>query len=442
MPRISREHLARVEGHGAIEVAIDGEAVREVKVRLFEGARLFEALLVGRRYDEVTSVAMRICAICSAGHTVTSLKAIEKAFGLRVSPQTELLRELLFLGQMIESHALHVFCLALPDYLGYAGALPLAADHPEEVKLGLWLKKVGNAIQEEIGGRAVHPVNAVVGGFGRLPSQEALRRLQGLLEEAVEQSDRVVALMKSLQTPDFCQSPNVYVALRPEGGRFGFFGETIVTSTGETKPVSAYREVCGEEVVRHSHAKQSRLAGKPFMVGALARLSLHGHLLGGRARAAMDQLLRLPSQNILDNNAAQAVELIFSLERALAIVKHLLAEGLVEEKPVAVVPRAGTGTAATEVPRGTLYHSYTFDQQGYLVAADIVTPTAQNSANMEKDVRAATERLLAGLPLDQIGDRLEMVIRAYDPCISCAVHLLDLRGASAAVEVLAPGEEA
>lgn len=436
MPRISREQLARVEGHGAIEVAVEEGKVQDVKVRLFEGARLFEALLVGRRYDEVTAVAMRICAICSAGHTVTSLKAIEKAFGVKVSFQTELLRELLFLGQMIESHALHVFCLALPDYLGYTGAIPLAADHPEEVKLGLWLKKVGNTIQEEIGGRAVHPVNAVVGGFGRLPSREALQRLQKLLEEAVERSERVVALMKALSTPDFCQSPNVYVALRPEGGRFGFFGETVVTSTGEAMPVAVYRELCNEEVVRHSHAKQSRLAGKPFMVGSLARLTLHGHLLGGRAREAMDQLLHLPSQNILDNNAAQAVELIFSLERALAIVKHLLADGLVEEGPAAVVPRAGTGTAATEVPRGTLYHSYTFDQQGYLVAADIVTPTAQNSANMEKDVRAATERLLAGLPMEQIGDRLEMVVRAYDPCISCSVHLLDLRGVKPKEELL------
>ncbi|MGE5554296.1 MAG: Ni/Fe hydrogenase subunit alpha [Betaproteobacteria bacterium] len=427
MERISVAHLARVEGHGGIEVTFSGNRVVDVNFEIFEGSRFFEPLLVGRSWDEVPGIVCRVCAICSSGHYVTALKAVEDALGLEVSAQTEALRELLFLGQMIESHALHLFCLAVPDFLGYSGAIPLAADHPHEVRLGLSLKKLGNDLQTAIGGRPIHPVNAIVGGFGRLPDREVLRGLSRRLREALGQAPAVVALFAGLKVPNHSESPAVYVALEPEGRDFSFFGRRISASTGEVFDVHDYRKVTNEAVVGHSHAKHSRLNGRPYMVGSLARLHHWGDRLTPQAQAVARQIgLTLPTENIMYNNHAQAVELIWSLERAADLIDGLLAAGLTEEPPVRVTwssPR--TGTAATEVPRGTLYHSYDFDAQGRVAAADVITPTAQNLANVEKDLRAAAERL-AGKPEAELVSNFELIVRAYDPCISCSVHLIRL----------------
>ncbi|MDI6870207.1 MAG: Ni/Fe hydrogenase subunit alpha [Bacillota bacterium] len=427
MERITVAHLARVEGHGGIDVTLAGDRVADVNFDIFEGSRFFEQLLVGRTWDQVPGIVCRVCAICSAGHYVTALKAVEDALGIKVSPQTEALRELLFLGQMIESHALHLFCLAVPDFLGYGGVIPLANDRPDEVRLGLSLKKLGNELQTAVGGRPVHAVNAIVGGFGKLPDPEVLRSLGRRLGEALEQAPAVVALFASLTVPNHSESPTIYVALEPEGEEFSFFGRRIVASTGETFEVHDYRRVTNETVVGHSHAKHSRLGGRPYMVGSLARLHHWADRLTPRARAVAREIgLTLPTENILYNNHAQAVELVWSLERAAGLIDELLTAGMKEETPVEVVwsePRKGT--AATEVPRGTLYHSYEFDAAGRVTAADIITPTAQNLANVEKDIRACAEKL-AGKPDGDLVNNFEMIVRAYDPCISCSVHLIRL----------------
>ncbi|MDH4238556.1 MAG: Ni/Fe hydrogenase subunit alpha [Phycisphaerae bacterium] len=418
------DHLCRVEGHGGITVKIENGKVAEVNMDIFEGPRFFEPLVVGRTYDEVAPILMRICAICSAAHTVASLMAVENAFGIEVTPQTRLLRELLVQGGNIESHALHIFCLAIPDFLGYPSAIALASDHLQEVKMGLELKKLGNTIQETIGGRAIHPVNAVVGGFGKLPSQDELSGLKEQLKRGLEQSLSGFDLVCSLQVPDFCTSPNIYAALSSDGSGYGLFGDKIALSTGGTKDIKTYREICNEGVVAHSHAKQSLFKGKPFAVGALARIALNGEKLSGQAKKAKDKLgMSLLSGNMLYNNAAQAVEMIYSIERSIEIIDELLSVGLNEERPVDIRLRAGTGTGAVEAPRGTLYHSYSFDERGRLTEADVITPTAQNLANIEKDLRVSVENLIAE-PKESICSKLEMVVRAYDPCISCAVHLL------------------
>lgn len=426
METIRTAEIARVEGHGAVEVKLAGDRVTEVNFEIFEGSRFFERLLVGRSYQEITGLVCRVCAICSAGHTVTSLLAIEDALGLQVSGQTKALRELMFLGQMIESHALHLFCLAVPDYLGYAGALPLAKDHPAEVALGLALKKLGNDLQALVGGRAIHPVNAVVGGFGRVPDAAALASLAQRLEEALTQAPAVLKLLAALRIPEHSVSPTVYVALEPDDG-FSFFGHAAVASSGERFGVHEYQRLTNERVVGHSHAKHSRLGEAPYMVGSLARLHHWADRLTPVAQAAAREMgLQLPTDNILYNNHAQAVELVWSLERAATVIRSLLKDGLVAEPPTAVAwPGPCQGTAATEVPRGTLYHSYAFDETGRLTAVDIVTPTAQNLANVEKDLRACAERL-AGRPDAELIPALEMIVRAYDPCISCSVHLLRL----------------
>ena len=420
------DHLCRVEGHGGITVKIENGKVAEVNMDIFEGPRFFEPLVVGRTYEEVAPILMRICAICSGVHTVASLTAVEDAFVIKVSPQTRLLRELLVHGGNIESHALHLFCLAVPDFLGYPSAIALASDYLREVKMGLELKKLGNTIQEAIGGRAIHSVNAVVGGFGKLPTPETLFGLKEQLERGLEQSLAGVDFVSSLKIPVFCTSPNTYAALSSDDSAYSLFGDRITLSTGVTKKIKAYKEICQERVVPHSHAKQSRFNDKSFAVGALARIAINGDKLSGEAKKARDKLgLNTLSENMLDNNAAQAVELVYSIERSLEIIDELLAEGISHEKPVQVNAQPGTGVGAVEAPRGTLYHSYSFDEAGRLTDADVITPTAQNLANIEKDLRVSVENLI-NESRDALALKLEMVVRAYDPCISCAVHLVEV----------------
>lgn len=421
------DHLARVEGHGGVTVELDDNDVRSVRFDVFEGARLLEGLVKGRTYQDVSTVLSRICAICSAAHAVTSLKATEAAFGVEVSPQTNALRDLLFLGESIESHALHLYLLALPDYLNYTSAIAMAAGHREAVQLGLRLKKLGNAIQETVGGRAVHPVNAVPGGFGRTPDTEQLIELHRGLQQAVSGAEMTISIFAGLPPAEFCHTDTAFAALRAPS-QYGYYeGDEIEFLSGGEKsayPCSRYREFTNERPVAHSHAKHSTHNGRPYMVGALARLSLNASKLSARAAQAVEQLgLELPSPNPMDNNKAQAVELVSDVQRALGIVESLLGADIAGEAPVPVVPRAGTGTAVTEAPRGLLIHSYTYDEAGRIVTANVVTPTALNAASVEDHLRAAA--LGAAPGGDQALTRaMEMIVRAYDPCISCSVHLI------------------
>ncbi len=420
-------HLARVEGHGGITVELEGDTVCKVQFDVFEGARLLETLVRAKRYDEVAPILSRICAICSVAHSLTSLKATEDAFGVRISPQTELLRELLYRGENIESHALHLFLLALPDYLNYPSAIALAADKPDAVLLGLRLKKLGNLIQETIGGRAVHPVNAVPGGFGRAPAAGQLIELRSALIAGVRDSDAVIDLMASLPGADFCHCPTVYAGLHSPNPDSYYAGEeVIVASDGgrSTVPAADYRMLANEESVPHSHARHSSFRGEPFMVGSLARLTVNPTRIAGKLAVAAERLgLHLPADNPMDNNKAQALELIGDLERALEVVEQLLRDGIKDEPPAAVDPRAGTGTAITEAARGLLIHSYTYDAEGRIVSADVITPTALNAASMETHFRRAVEQS-AQCDDAMLVKHLEMIARAYDPCISCSVHLV------------------
>lgn len=426
--RIQVDHLARVEGHGGITVELDGDRVGTVQFRVLEGLRLVEGLIKGRRHEDVSQIVSRICAICSAAHTLTSLKATENAFDVRPSHQTEQLRDLLYRGENIESHALHLFLLALPDYLGYPGAAAMAADHREAVALGLRLKKLGNTIQEIVGGRAVHPVNPIVGGFGKLPGNDELIALRRSLQEGMVDAESAVELFASLPPAGFCRAETSYVALS-SGHPYGYYqgDELIVACNGSVRGVAVedYRRLTAEEARPYSHAKLSRFDGQPFMVGALARLSINGALLTGNATRAMTSLgVALPSANPMDNNKAQAVELVFDIEQSLKTVEHLLSVGLKEEAPPKVCPKAGTGIAATEAPRGLLIHSYTYSREGKIVAADVITPSAMNAASVEDRFRAAVDQS-PDKDIPTLTRRLEVIARAYDPCLSCAVHVIE-----------------
>jgi len=430
---IKVDHLARVEGHGGITVELDGETVGKVHFDIFEGVRLLEALLRGRGFQDVSQIVSRICAICSVAHSLTSLKATESAFGIQVSPQTEILRDLLYRGESIESHALHLFFLAVPDYLDYPSAIAMGVDHPEAVRLGLRLKKLGNSIQETIGGRAVHPVNAILGGFGKTPSVDQLIVLRNGLLQGMTDCEATIDVLASLPPADFCRADTAFAALRSPKDYGYYLGDeiTVVSNGASTAiPVSDYRSLTSEEAVPHSHAKHSSFHGKPFMVGSLARLAANPDRLTGRALAVMQRLgLALSSDNPMDNNIAQAVELVFDVEYALGIVERLLKEGLKEEPRIAVHPKAGTGTAVTEAPRGSLIHSYTYDDEGAIRTADVITPTAMNAASVEDRLRRTVEQS-PDQEVATLTRKLEMVARAYDPCISCSVHLVQKRHAA------------
>jgi sulfhydrogenase subunit alpha len=396
---------------------------------IFEGSRYYEALLRGKHFNEVQGIITRICAICSASHTVTALQALENALGVKVSERVHDLRGLLLLGATIESHALHVFALALPDFLGFESVLAMASQYREEVVQALRLKQLGNKIQDLIGGRAVHPVNTLVGGFGKLPRHRDLEMLAKELEASLGVLDRFVELCASIPLPEVKAGPTVYVALRPYVEAFRFRGISLCTSRGEEYPLEAYREVIREFTVEHSHAKHAALEeGTTYMVGSLARLKLWGHYLTGRARAAYQALIPNPEDtNPLLNNWAQLVELVHSVERALELCQELLGAPEEARDMVDYVVRAGRGVGAIEVPRGSLFHEYELDDQGRVVSANVITPTAQNLANLERDLRVAAESLLhqPEPPSDrQLKLNLEMVARAYDPCISCSVHVV------------------
>ncbi|MEM1981209.1 MAG: nickel-dependent hydrogenase large subunit, partial [Candidatus Hadarchaeales archaeon] len=337
----------------------------------------------------------------------------------------ELLRDLLIHGEMVESHALHVFALALPDFLGFPSVVHMAQKYPREVKGALQLKKAGNLVHNILTGREVHGMNERVGGFATIPSERDLEKIKEAMQLTREFALLSVKLFSSFELPEAPRSENTFIALDP-GKRFGYFGERHVASDGESWDVHDYRKYIKETTVKHSRAKHSSYKGKPFMVGALARIRLFGERLEGEAKELFKQHKdKLDYQNSLSNNLAQALELVHSVDRCISDVEELLSLGLKKEEPVEVKPKAGTGTASVEAPRGILIHSYKFDAKGRVVWADVITPTAMNAANVDKDFRVAAPKLVKNPK--ELERTLEMIARAYDPCISCATHLVRIK---------------
>jgi sulfhydrogenase subunit alpha len=425
---ITIPHLGRVEGHGAIRVALADSGVTDVNMDIHEGSRYYEKLLVGKHFRDVQGIITRVCAICSADHTVVALAAIENALGIRESRRTSVLRGLLLHGAAIESNALHVFALSLPDFLGFGSVMAMADQFPDEVAFALRLKHLGNHVQSVVGGRAVHPMNALVGGFGKLPSHHTIEELRRDLQGVVDPLMDAVNLVASIDVPDWAVRETLFVALRPPADEFGFRGDSICTSGGSEFPVEGYREALREFSVEHSHARHAALeSGDTYMVGSLARIALWGDRLRGRAVRAFGELL--PNgvvDNVLLNTRAQLVETVYSLESAIESCEILLGFDEAETEQQEVEGRAGKGVAAIEAPRGTLIHEYELDDDGRVTAANVVTPTAQNLANLERDLRNSGDRLLRdpGVPDAVLKRGFEMVARAYDPCISCSVHLV------------------
>jgi sulfhydrogenase subunit alpha len=416
-----------VEGHGGITVEIDNGNIKSIKANIFEGSRFFEVLLQGKYYDELPAIIARVCAICTTAHTLASINAVENAFDIKVSQRTKLLRELLNYAGIIESHALHIFFLVLPDMLGFPSAIAMASKYPEEVKKALRIKKLGNTLQELVGGRAIHPVNPIIGGFGKMPDKSQFKELKKDLQEGLEDTCSLTKLFLNYDCPKFQISPTIYASLS-EDNKYTFVGEKIKnTLDNKVRDIKDFREICNEKVVSHSTAKQSLYSAKPFMVGAQARIIINGDKLKGIAKEVKEELFDDSSvDNIFCNNSAQMIEIVHAIAEASSLVNKLIE--LKEEEPSLpeVKVKACSGVGAVEAPRGSLYHYYQFDEEGKCIDADVITPTAQNLANLEKDIKVSVERLMKN-PEEDLKHKLQMVARAYDPCISCATHFVDLR---------------
>lgn len=418
---IAVDLVARVEGEGALRVTVKNGIVQDVELRIFEPPRFFEAFLQGRHYSEVPDIVARICGICPVAYQMTAVHAIEQIFGLRVDGTLRDLRRLIYCGEWIESHALHVYLLQAPDFLGYESGVAMAKDHAAIVSRGLRLKKAGNAIMTLLGGRSVHPVSVKVGGFSRVPLRRELEELKDELLWARDAAVETVRWVAGFDYPDF--TPDyTYVALRhPE--TYPFNEGQIVASGGLQISAGEFEQHFAEHQVSYSNALHCTLHGSSYLVGPLARLNLNQEHLTPLAKQVLaDTGLSLPLCNPFYGIIARSVEILYALEESLRLVERY------EPPPspaLAVTVRPGIGMACTEAPRGILYHRYQVDGDGVIREAKIVPPTSQNQSRIEEDLRLFMPRLL-DLPDNDVALACERVIRCYDPCISCATHFLNL----------------
>jgi len=419
--KIAVQHLARIEGHANLVIDSARGTLRELRLEIVESPRFFEAMLRGKHYSEVAPIAARICGVCSNSHTLVSLYASEQALGIVVSEQTRALRQLLAYGEILQSHLLQLFFMAIPDYYGQSSILPLVHSERALVNHALHLKKLANDICRIVGGRPVHPVTPAVGGFLQLPEAAELQELRRQLVAVLPDLEASVDIFAALDYPDFERETD-YFSLRGEED-YPIFGNQLVSTRGVACAVEDYREVVEEYLVAHSNAKHASLRGDSFMVGALARLRNNYQHLSPMARQVAEALGVGPETcNPYRILSARLVEVVHGVERAIHLIDDLLLAGLAPEGlPAPQGP--GEGTAVIEAPRGLLFHSYRYDEEGRIVSADCVIPTAQNLANIEADLRARVPQLLS-TGREELTRQCEKLIRAYDPCISCSTHLL------------------
>ncbi len=415
-------YVSRIEGHGNIVVKVEDNQVKELRWEIPEAPRFFEAMVRGKHYSDVVFIVSRICGICGIGHTFTAIQALEKALGFEPSEQTLLLRKLLLHGETVQSHTLHFGYLALPDFFGVPNIIPLVQTHKEQVLAIIRLHRLANELCDLIGGRTTHPITTIVGGWTRLPTEGELKELRRRLIEAINDVKTTINLFASLQMPDF-QRETEYIALKKPDEYAFYDGEIASTDDEHTTPMSRYLEKIHEFIVPYSTAKRAKANRSSYMVGALARFNINYSKLSPLAQEAAEQLgLKPICYNTFANNLAQVVEVAHAIEDSIRIIDTLLARGIKEEK-VEIKPKAGRGVGGVEVPRGLLIHDYTLDEQGRVVESNMIIPTNQNHQNIEEDLRAYLPQLL-GKSKEEITLGLEMLVRAYDPCISCSTHFL------------------
>lgn len=420
---IKVETLARVEGEGAMILKIKGDSVTEAKLNIYEPPRFFEAFLRGRAYREAPDITARICGICPVAYQMSACHAMEDALGVKVEGQLRALRRLLYCGEWIESHVLHVYMLHAPDFLGYQDVLAMAKDHPAAVKQALELKKLGNDIMILLGGREIHPINVRVGGFYRVPRKAEFAPLVERLKRGRDAALDMVRFAASLECPDFEQDYE-FVALRhPE--EYPLNEGRIVSSRGLNISVREFEEHFVEEQVAHSTTLHSSIKGRgAYLVGPLARFNLNYDRLSPLAQeAAQNAGIKPGMKNPFKSIVVRAVETVYAFDESLRILEQYEPP---DAPSVPITPRAGFGCGCTEAPRGILFHSYRLDSNGNITSAHIMPPTAQNQKSIEADLLHFAE-LALDLPEDKLVWQCEQAIRNYDPCISCSTHFLKVQ---------------
>jgi coenzyme F420-reducing hydrogenase alpha subunit len=414
------DYLARVEGEGALYVKIKENKVIDVKLKIFEPPRFFEAFLRGRSFTEAPDITARICGICPIAYQMSSCHAMEDACGVRVDGQLRALRRLIYCGEWIESHVLHVTMLHAPDFLGYESAIHMAKDHPDLVQKALKLKKIGNELVAFLGGREIHPINVRVGGFYKVPTKSELQSLVEDLKWARDAAYDLVRWTGTLEFPDFEQDYE-FVALR-HPDEYPFNEGRLVSTKGLDIAIREYEEHFVEEHVEHSNALHSVIKGRGnYFVGPLARYNINFDKLPRSVqKAAKDAGLGPVCKNPFKSIIVRSIETLYACEEALRIIS----EYEMPERPyVEVQPRAGVGCGCTEAPRGILYHRYRIDDTGTILDAKIVPPTSQNQKTIESDLWHFVPKNI-NLSKEQLTWKCEQAIRNYDPCISCATHFL------------------
>ncbi|MCU7940983.1 MAG: Ni/Fe hydrogenase subunit alpha [gamma proteobacterium symbiont of Bathyaustriella thionipta] len=422
---IKIDHVTRLEGHGSILINVEKGQIENLKLEIVEANRFFENLVLGMPPHDVPQTVSRICGICYVGHQLAAIKAVENALNLTISPQTRLLRKLLNESQFLQSHALHLYFLAIPDYVGVKSILPLASSHPELIKKALKLKKLANDFTTVLGGRALHPMMPTLIGWRKLPDKNKLDALLERLHESLIDIEEMIDFIGKLTWPDY-ERQTEYVSLKHPDEYALYEGKVFSSDTGQMLAESDYRSVTNEFTVPHSTAKWSRWNRESYMVGALARVNNNFSQLHPQAQAVAHSLdLSIPCYNPYKNNLAQMVEIVHCTYHCIEMLELLLGEQLQQEN-LHYQAAAGIGASAIEVPRGILFHEYGFDQNGICNHADAVISTSQNINNIERDMNAFVPKMLPVMQQDKLAAHMEMLLRAYDPCISCSVHMLDV----------------
>jgi sulfhydrogenase subunit alpha len=432
--KVNVEYLTRVEGHGNIVVDVRDGKLEQCELDIVESPRFFEGMLRGRSIFEAQHITSRICGICACGHSLASIQAAEDAIGFTPSAQTTALRRFLLHMENLDSHILHIYLLVAPDLLGVKSFVPLIDSHEKVVRRALRMKKTVNDVCAIQVGRHVHPISAIVGGFTKLPRPQELETMLGLLEGLRPDMEATLELAGTLKFPAFERDAE-YVGLVSDGPEYPMLAGDIGSTEGARLKKADYRRATNEFVVAHSSAKHARWNREAYAVGALARFNLNHAKLHPAAQAAAAAVgLKAKCVNPYLNTAAQLVECVHSLEESIGLLEGLLDCGVKYDEEIIVglneqnrIPvRAGSGVGAVEVPRGLLYHHYTVDERGIITDANCIIPTGQNLENIEMDMRKLVPEIL-GRSDEEITLALEMLVRAYDPCISCSAHFLNVR---------------
>jgi sulfhydrogenase subunit alpha len=423
--KVNVHHLTRVEGHGNVVVDVNDGTIEKCELQIVETPRFFEAMLRGRPYHQASHITSRICGICAVGHATASLRATERALQVEPSEQTRLLRELAFHGELLDSHILHVYMLVAPDFLDVGSVLPLATSHPDIVKRALRMKKYSGDLCQAIVGRHTHPIAMMVGGFTHVPSRADLEQLRAQAEDMLADVDATIELFGSLPWPTFERETEFVALVHPD--EYGFIDGMIGSSDGYELPLDEYRQVTNERLAPHSTAKHAAFNRDSYMVGALARFNLKHEHLSPRAKQAAEHLgLEAPCYRPYLNSAAQVVEIVHCVDDSIRLLDTLLERGVAWEEPAPVTLQPGArGVGSCDVPRGILFHEYQIGEDGLIEEANCVIPTSQNLGNIDRDLRALVPTIL-DKPEPEITHMLEMLVRAYDPCISCSTHFLDV----------------